>query len=354
MTVAHRWEQIGEGLHAWIHPIGDWGWSNAGLIVGDGEAALVDTQWDERRTRDMLAIAPLPLDARPATLLLTHGDGDHIFGTGAVDADTIIASQATAAHMTSEDPVRFGRTAQLVSGIAALPVPAVLPGPLGRASELRRFARYMTRMTAPWAYTEARPTPPTTTFSGELDLEIGGRRVRLVDVGSAHSPGDTFVHVPDDEVVFAGDLLFIGVAPVMWIGPVTSWIAALDAIAALAPRVVVPGHGPVGGPDDLATLRDYWAWAIEIGERARAAGLSPARAAAEALLAPDHAALPWGGWRSPERLVISLTALEREAQGRGPIHSLVDRARVMAATAGVAEQLRDAGLPTTSFGPPAA
>jgi glyoxylase-like metal-dependent hydrolase (beta-lactamase superfamily II) len=353
MTAAHQWRAVGDGLHAWIHPIGDWGWSNAGLIASGTHALLVDTQWDERRTRDMLAIAPVPLGGRIETLVLTHGDGDHVWGNRVVGADEIIASTGTAAHLESEDPQRFGRTAQLVAGIAKAPIPG-LPGPAGRLAELGRFSRYMTRMTAPWAYTEVRRTGPTRTFDGELELTVGERVVRLVDVGSAHSPGDTYVHLPGDDVIYAGDLLFVGVAPVMWIGPATNWIAALDEMAGLAPEVVVPGHGPVGTAADLGVLRDYWSWAIEIGELARAAGTAPAQAALEAILAPDHATLPWGEWWSPERLVISLTALEREAQGRGPIHSLVDRARVMAATAGVAERLRREGLPTTSFGPPAA
>ncbi len=352
MTVAHQWRTIGDGLHAWIHPIGDWGWSNAGLISDGAQALLVDTQWDERRTRDMLAIAPIPLGARIDTLVLTHGDGDHVWGNRAVGADEIIASNATAAHMASEDPQRFGRTAQLVAGIARAPVPG-LPGPAGRLSELSRFSRYMTRMTAPWAYGEVRRTDPTRGFDGELELTVGERQVRLVDVGSAHSPGDTYVHLPADQLIFAGDLLFIGVAPVMWIGPVTNWIAALDEMASLDPATIVPGHGPVGTAADLGILRDYWAWAVELGELARASGTTPAAAAERAILGADHATLPWAEWWSPERLVISLTALEREATGRGPIHSLVDRARVMAATAGVAERLRSEGLPTTSFGPPA-
>ncbi|MBO9533975.1 MAG: MBL fold metallo-hydrolase [Solirubrobacteraceae bacterium] len=352
MAATHQWQAVGEGLHAWIHPIGDWGWSNAGLITGGGEALLVDTQWDERRTRDMLAIAPVPIGERITRLVLTHGDGDHVWGNRAVGADEIIASTATADHLHSEDPGGFARSARLLAAVSKAPIPP-LPGPAGRARELGRFARYMTRMTAPWAYGEVRRTGPTRTFDGVLELEVGGRAVRLVDVGSAHSPGDTYVHLPAEQVVFAGDLLFVGVAPVMWIGPVRGWIAALDELRALEPKTVVPGHGPIAGPGELGLLRDYWEWAIGIGADGRNAKLSPAETALQAILDTEHEALPWGSWWSPERLVISLTAMEREAQGRSPIHSLVDRARVMAATAGVAEALRNEGLATTSFGPPA-
>jgi cyclase len=351
MALAHQWQVVGDGLHAWIHPTGDWGWSNAGLVAGDTDALLIDTQWDEQRTRDMLAIAPIPLGGRTTTLVLTHGDGDHVWGNRAVRADDIVASRATAEHLKSEDPQRFARTAQLLQAVARAPIPR-LPGPASRLTELGVFARYMARMTAPWNYGEVRRTGPTRTFDGALEISVGARTVRLVDVGSAHSPGDTYVHVPADGVIFAGDLMFVGVAPVMWAGPVHQWVAALDEIIALDPVTIVPGHGRAGTTDDAATLRDYWAWAIEISALACAAGVSAAQAAREAILAPEHAALAWGAWWSPERLVVSLTALEREAQGRGPIHSLVDRARVMAATATVAQQLRAEGIPTTSLGPP--
>ena len=315
MVEAHHWQEVGDGLHAWVHPIGDWGWSNAGLVRSGDAALLIDTQWDERRTRDMLAIAPVPLDTRIQTPVPTHGDGDHVWGNRAAGADEIVASHATAKHMSSEDPGRFGRTAQLVAGIAKAPrLPVPLPGPVGRLRELGVFSRYMTQMTAPWHYGEVRRTGPTRLFDGELELSVGDRVVRLVDVGSAHSPGDTYVHLPADDVVFAGDLLFVGVAPVMWIGPVKNWIAVLDEIEALKPKTIVPGHGPVTDVADVGVLRDYWLWAIEIGERARAVNLTPAAAAEQALLDPEHASLPWGGWWSPERLVISLTALEREAR----------------------------------------
>jgi glyoxylase-like metal-dependent hydrolase (beta-lactamase superfamily II) len=80
--------------------------------------------------------------------------------------------------------------------------------------------RFVGEALGPFSFREVRLRRPDRTFRGELALEVGGREVRLIEVGPAHTPGDLIVHVPDARVVFAGDILFIGVTPVMWAGPV--------------------------------------------------------------------------------------------------------------------------------------
>ena len=82
------------------------------------------------------------------------------------------------------------------------------------------MGRFVGEALGPFSFREVRLRRPDRTFRGELALEVGGREVRLIEVGPAHTPGDLIVHVPDTRVVFAGDILFIGVTPVMWAGPV--------------------------------------------------------------------------------------------------------------------------------------
>jgi glyoxylase-like metal-dependent hydrolase (beta-lactamase superfamily II) len=129
-------------------------------------------------------------------------------------------------------------------------------------------------MLAPFDFSDVRITPPTREFDGELSLTAGGREVRLIEVGPAHTPGDLIVHVPDAGVVFAADVMFVGVLPVMWAGPTANWLAALDRILALGPRVIVPGHGPVSGPDEVHVVREHLAWVQQEAEPRLGAGLS--------------------------------------------------------------------------------
>ena len=89
---------------------------------------------------------------------------------------------------------------------------------------------------------------------------MAGTRVDLVEVGPAHTEGDTIVHVPDAGVVFTGDICFIEGTPIVWAGPLDRWVAACDLIVDLDPVAVVPGHGPVTDTAGVVRVRDYLAW----------------------------------------------------------------------------------------------
>lgn len=99
----------------------------------------------------------------------------------------------------------------------------------------------------------------TQTFEHELDLSIGGITFQLRHVAAAHTPGDALVWLPNQSVVFTGDIVYV--ERMLGVGPqssITTWLDAFDAIAALSPTHVVPGHGP---PTDMkraqAETADY-------------------------------------------------------------------------------------------------
>ena len=73
-------QQVGEGVFAWLQPNGEWGESNAGVVVGDGEALLIDTLFDLRLTQRMLDAVAERVHVPIRTLVNTHSDGDHVFG----------------------------------------------------------------------------------------------------------------------------------------------------------------------------------------------------------------------------------------------------------------------------------
>ncbi len=338
MGTQRTWERIGDGVHAWVFPRGSWGESNAGLVVGDdGEALLIDTQWDEPSTAFMLSAAPLE-GATISTLVNTHPDGDHTWGNAVVGAPRIIATDACRGHFDHEDPQRLGRLVSLSGALGRAPV-VRLPGPGRVLSSGQLLLRYLAEMGKPWDFGSVRLTWPTETFSGALQLSVGGRRVDLIEVGPAHSHGDLIVHLPDDDIVFAADTLFVGVTPIMWVGPLSNWTAALERIKALKPKVVVPGHGPVSGLAEVDTLLAHFTWVAEVGAAQRASGQTPLKAAQAALFSAEYAASPWADWISPERLVVTLTALQREADGAGPIEGIKQRAGLMTQLAVLADRL---------------
>jgi len=314
------------GLHevaphtfAWLQPNGDLGESNAGLVAGGGESLLVDTLWDVRLTRRMLDAMRTETAAAPITHLVnTHSDGDHWWGNQLLPDARRITSRASAAVMAHDAgaPAELERLRKLASSLAG----SSLPLPAGLAGRASTFGTYVSGMFAPYDFSEVRATPATATFDERLALEVGGRRVELIVVGPAHTPGDLIAWLPDVRVVFAADVAFIGVTPVMWAGPLANWLRALDTIAALEPEVVVPGHGPVCGLQELEAVGRYWRWLEAAARPYLANGASAYEAAERVALGADFRHQEWARWVAPERIVINCHLLRREARGEsGPL-----------------------------------
>ncbi|MEH3053235.1 MAG: MBL fold metallo-hydrolase [Patulibacter minatonensis] len=320
---------VADGACAWLQPNGDWGESNAGLILGDDAAALVDTAWDLPRTRQLLADIRRRTDLPLRHLLLTHADGDHANGAQLLPDAELICSEAAAHELDHEDPAALHRAwlgARLLarSGIGAP----------------RRFGAYVDWMLGPFDLRRIELRRPDRTFARDLVIDVGGRDAHLHHLGPAHTAGDAIVHVPSAGTVFTGDLLFVGVTPNSWSGDVDGWRRALDAIADLGAGHLVPGHGPPAGLAELALLDRYWAWLQEHATRLLAAGHSIDETARRLLLGDEFRSAPWGRWACPERTVCTIVSLDRTRRGLPPAISHRERPRVLWKVATLAHRLR--------------
>lgn len=320
---------VGDGCWAWLQPDGGWGEVNAGLVVGDGASAVVDTLWDQSRARQMLAaMEPYTRDAPIALAINTHSDGDHWWGNGELPAGAeIVTSRASLETMREETPP---------AGMARLRSLArmVRRGPGGAGG----MGRYVSEMLKPFDFEHVELRFPDRAFTGTRSETVGGRELRLIEVGPAHTPGDLIVHVPDAGVVYAADVLFVGVTPVMWQGPLENWLRALDLLDELDADAYVPGHGPVGGREDVAALRDYWRWLDAGVRRHHAAGRSALQGVRALIREPAFAR--FRDWRCPERIVINATTLHRLHAGKPPVPSTPPaRARLFAHVAAIGKEL---------------
>ena len=281
--------EVGDGLYAYLQPDGGWGWSNAGLVASEGDSLLVDTLFDLRLTEQMLAEMRrrVPAAANIGTVVNTHANGDHCYGNALVRDARIVASARTAEEMV-ELPA---------SAMAALMAQAPAMGQAG-AFFLRCFGQF--------SFDGIEAALPSDTFEGELTLHVGGRELELIEAGPAHTRGDTLVLLARERVLFTGDLIFNGVHPIVWAGPVSNWIAACERILGMDVDVIVPGHGPLAGMDDVRELRDYLAYLLEQGRRLYERGLTPVEAARALEL--DR----WAHWGDGERLAVNIGAVYRE------------------------------------------
>jgi glyoxylase-like metal-dependent hydrolase (beta-lactamase superfamily II) len=309
--------EVGPGIHAWLQPNGLLGESNAALVVGHGASLLVDALWDPPLTRRMLAaMAPVTERAPIRTLVNTHSDGDHWWGNQEVrGAETIIATQAAAAVMAAESPAQMKRFRTLA---AVLRRAGSAPIPYPRRRDVAEIAGYVGEALAPFNFEDVQLVPPSSTFSGELTLDVGGREVRLIEVGPSHTPGDLIAWVPDARVAIAADILFIGVTPIMWTGPVENWIAALERLLALGAERFVPGHGPVGGPEEVRRLLDYWQWLDAAARQRLDAGMSAPETARDIVLGGELAEHAFADWLAPERALISVGTIDAHRRGIVP------------------------------------
>lgn len=276
---------LGGGCHAWLEPDGSWGFSNAGLVVGEGESLLFDTLFDVSMTRAMLSgMAPLTESAPLRYAINSHSNGDHWFGNQLLEGVEIIAAASTAEEMPNAGPERLEALREV-------------PGAPGR------FARDIFE---PFDWSDCAPTLPTRTFTDRLRLDIGGTEVQLMDLGPAHTAGDVVAYVPAARVLFTGDLLFIGGTPIIWAGPLQNWVAACDTMLALDVEHVVPGHGPVVGKDGIEQVRDYLTFVDEQARERFAAGMS----AEEAMY--DISLGRFGEWAESGRIAQNVMAVYLE------------------------------------------
>ncbi len=281
--------ELGDGLYAYLQPDGGWGWSNAGLIRGDGASLLIDTLFDLRLTRDMLdEMGPLTAEAPISQAMNTHGNGDHWFGNQLLpDGIPIIATSRALEEMHAAPPA-------LMNALVSTP---------GLPSELAEFVK---SIFGPFVFADIEARFPTESFDGRHELTIGGQRVELVELGPAHTAGDALAYLPDAGVVFTGDLLFIEGTPIMWAGPASNWLEACERIIELDARILVPGHGPVTNESGVRDLQRYLRYIRDEAAKRFEAGMDAEAAAAEIDISEFR------DWGDPERIVVNVSTVYRE------------------------------------------
>jgi glyoxylase-like metal-dependent hydrolase (beta-lactamase superfamily II) len=281
--------ELGDGLYAYLQPDGGWGWSNAGLIDGDGTSLIVDTLFDLDLTRAMLDSMRPVTDRSPiGQAMNTHGNGDHWFGNQLLpEGIPIVATAAAVEDMKAAPP----RAAHLLFYELDL-------GP--------EFEEFVRRTMRRFDFRLIQERLPTERFSGRRELTVGDRVVELIELGPAHTPGDAIAHVPDAGVVFTGDLLFIEGTPVMWAGPASNWLAACERIVELGARVLVPGHGPVTDESGVRDVQRYLSYVRDEARSRFEAGMTAEQAA------DDIDTSDFSDWGDPERIVVNVTTVYGE------------------------------------------
>lgn len=187
---------------------------NTGIIIGDDAVLVSDTQATPVMAQDVIRRIRAVTDKPIKYVVMTHYHAVRVLGATAYQPQQIIASQDTYDLIKER-------------GIADM------------KSEIERFPRLFRAV-------ESVPglTWPTITFKGEMTLWLGTLEVKLLQLGRGHTKGDTVVWLPQQKILFSGDLVEYDATPYCGDCYYEEWPHTLDAIAALQPEKLVPGRGP--------------------------------------------------------------------------------------------------------------
>ncbi|MFH0132497.1 MBL fold metallo-hydrolase [Variovorax sp. VaC1] len=203
--------------------------SNAGFVVTRDSVVMIDALGSpavaERVMAQIRKITPKPI----SHVILTHYHADHVYGLQVFKAlgAQVIAHTLGKAYLNSD-------TARL------------------RLEASRKDI-------APWIDDKTRLVPADVWLDGPTEMTIGGTRFVIQPAGPAHTPEDLAIYLPQQKVLFAGDIVFRNRIPYVGTADSRHWIASLDALLALDARTIVPGHGPASDEPkkDLQQTRDY-------------------------------------------------------------------------------------------------
>ena len=201
--------EIGDGLWAFTAE-GD---PNTGVIIGDDSVMIVEAQATPRLARKVMEKVREVTDKPIKFLALTHYHAVRVLGASAYGAENVIMSEtarAMVAERGQEDwDSEFGRFPRLFQGHEEIPG----------------------------------LTWPTITFDGRMTVDLGNRRVELMQLGRAHTAGDIVIWVPDAGVMFTGDIVEDHSACYCGDGHFEDWGDTLDMIASYEPEAIAPGRG---------------------------------------------------------------------------------------------------------------
>ncbi len=187
---------------------------NTGIIIGDDAVMVIDTQATPVMAQDVIRRIREVTDKPIKYVLLSHYHAVRVLGASAYGAEHVIASEDTRDLIVER-------------------------GQFDKDSEIGRFPRLFQNV-------ESVPdglTWPTMTFNQKMTLWLGSVEVQILQLGRGHTKGDTVAWLPQEKILFSGDLVEFDATPYAGDAYFKDWPQTLDNLAALKPEKLVPGRG---------------------------------------------------------------------------------------------------------------
>ncbi len=277
----YRVEKLGDGVYAVIDLDGGWFRSNTGLVDMGDYTLVIDTQYNEPRTKTILEVTRKLGLPRPGLIINTHHHGDHAWGNHVIQAPAIMHSNAAAMVEALRDVV-----------------PDIY----------KPFFPHLD-------YTGSKYTLPHIVVGGDITLNADKGKIHVRYLGPAHTTGDLIIAVEWAKVLYAGDIVFNKVTPLAVDGTIKGWKQALETIAKDYPDwKIVGGHGPIADKETIKLLIQYMKHLL---------GATQYLIEKQGLEDPLEIALkatpgPLQGWSEEERLVFNVARALMDLRGEPP------------------------------------
>jgi cyclase len=265
-------EQIAHRVWAVISSDPTWMMSNAGIIDLGGQTLLWDTGTSPRAAIELKRVAEELTGRDVGIVINSHHHLDHSLGNQVFSASSIVSTRITRELMRARFEQLLEELKEFPEWIAQTKtkLETVTDDFARRALEFDLAEMLMLQEFVP----NFKATLPTVTFETSLEFHGNARVARALSFGAGHTGSDTVLHLPEDGILFAGDLVLVEHVPWVGHGDPEAWQARITDLESLEPVTqIVPGHGPVATRDSLSKMRETLLEMIALADVPDAAAL---------------------------------------------------------------------------------
>ncbi len=261
----YTYVDLGDDILVAVARLDGGGICNSGLVGLEPGGMVFDSGLTTRAARDLREAFELRFHRSPSLVANSHRHMDHILGNGAFAGLPIWGTRRTREILLERFDALSAelRREQLENDIRELEAQRSEARTDPARADFDLFIQ-ITRALLNSAE-EARIIPPDQTFESHLPL-VGRAGAELRSFGSGHTEADAVLFLSRERVLCTGDLALVGVQPSMGSGHPRHWLEVLDELDRLGAERIVPGHGPVAGPEAIDETRRYVTAVLEAAE----------------------------------------------------------------------------------------
>lgn len=252
--------KLGNGIYSCVHKFGGKAICNVGIVDNGNETIIFDSFLSPDVAKELLN-ALTELELSPVKYLVnSHFHNDHIRGNQEFSEDVKIISTSRTKEIIEEDeplqiafekenaPVRFAYYDSLYNSFEG--------DKLSREyKQILMWRPYYQTLSN--SHLEVKTRLPDMFVDSIRNFNGPDRKIQLISKGEGHTESDLVLYLPDDKIIFSGDLIFNMRHPYVAHGNITQWKQWLDFISSLEVTTIMPGHGPIGNKSLINQMKTY-------------------------------------------------------------------------------------------------